>query len=75
MIQKLQKRMMSDAGDSLSTSQILWIAMTAVLVLSVGVMIFRAVNSKGHQVADMMNGAGDVGGDFWTSEDKIVPNN
>lgn len=48
-------RLNSDRADSLSVSQILWIAFVVVLVLTAGVLIMNAVRNKANQTADCIN--------------------
>lgn len=48
-------RLNSDRADSLSVSQILWIAFVVVLVLTVGVVIMNAIRNKANQTADCIN--------------------
>lgn len=53
--ERFTNRLNSDRADSLSVSQILWIAFVVVLVLSVGVMIMKAIYNKSQQTADCIN--------------------
>ena len=50
LIKRAQGRVASDRADSNTTSNILWIAMTVILVIAVATIIGRAVMSKGEDV-------------------------
>ena len=50
--QRFMNRINSDRADSNSVSIILWIVFTAVLVITVGGIIFHAVSTKGKAVGE-----------------------
>lgn len=66
LIKRAEMRINSDRADSNTTSNILWIAMTVVLVIAVASMIGRAVMKKGDDVATQINNSQDKFGDFVT---------
>lgn len=53
--ERFTNRLSSDRADSLSVSQILWIAFVVVLVLSAGALIMKAIYNKTQQTADCIN--------------------
>ena len=52
IINRAKCRVESDRADSGTVSQILWIALTVVLVIGVATIIGKAVADKGKQVGD-----------------------
>ena len=58
--QRFINRVNSDRADSNSVSMILWIVLTVVLVLTVGGIIFKAVNSKGTAVGECIDQSGSL---------------
>lgn len=51
MINLMKSRIASERGDSNTVSQLLWIVMAVVLVITVGSVIYKAVVAKGKDVA------------------------
>lgn len=59
-LMQMKQRMQSNRGDSNSTSQILWIALTVVLVLSVGAVLFKSISDKGDEVSDLIKDSNNI---------------
>ena len=57
IINRAKCRVESDRADSGTVSQILWIALTVVLVIGVATIIGRAINKKGVEVSETIDGA------------------
>lgn len=55
LIKRAQGRVASDRADSNTTSNILWIAMTVVLVIAVATIIGKAVMKKGTEVGNQID--------------------
>lgn len=55
MLKNVQKRMASNRADANSVSQIIWIALAAILSLTVGGVIYKAVMKKGNEVGKQIN--------------------
>lgn len=53
--ERIATRMDSDAGESLTISQLLWIVFTVVLVLFVGQLLYKAIAAKGESIADCID--------------------
>lgn len=55
--QRFMNRVNSDRGDSLSVSQIVWIAITVTLVIGIGGIIGAALKNKADDTANKISGA------------------
>lgn len=51
---KFKNKFISDRGDANSVSQIIWIALAAILALTVGGVIYKAVMAKGNDVGNQI---------------------
>lgn len=60
IINNMKSKLNSDRGDTNTISQILWIAMAVVLVITIGGLVFNAVKQKGDQVAECINNSNSI---------------
>lgn len=56
-IENIKNRLSSDRGDSTSISNIFWIALTVVVVVSVSVIVARAVGQRSRDLEACLNSA------------------
>lgn len=59
-MKKIKEKLTSNRGDNNTISQILWIVLTVVLVITVGRAIYNAVNKKGEKAANCIENSNTV---------------
>lgn len=52
MLNRFKNRLSSNRGDSNSVSSLLWIALAVLIVITVGKVLYDALNKKGQEVGN-----------------------